>query len=84
METTGRRSDYGNEAREELIASLAMDLYFTMERADPVDFDWEKTAEANWAALCDFDRDLYMHAVRALLSRKEEILFALGDGLLAQ
>ena len=73
-----------NLAREGLIQSLAKDLYFTMERYDPVDFNWDLGVDENWAALSDRDRDIYVHAVGALLSRKKEILLALGGDSLSQ
>jgi hypothetical protein len=72
---TGR---HPNEAVEEAISSLARDLFFTMQRYDPDGFDWDKTADENWAALSDRERDFYVHAVRALLSRESHVLVALG------
>src|SRR6185312_193772 len=76
-EETGRRLTR-EEAREGAITSLAKDLYFVMERADPTtEYDWDRTLDENWEALLPHRQGFYVNAVGALLAREREILLAL-------
>jgi len=65
---------------DEAVEKLAIRMFAKMEHLDPTDdFDWDKTAEENWAALTEHNRNFFRTTVRDLLLNRDEIRAAIGE-----